>query len=85
MRSLIEWHATNRAAAVRLSADGARQGEFSRSAMDLAPYIRAVPDFPKPGILFRDITPLLRDPRAFGDCIEQMAAHYRHAKIDVFG
>ena len=32
--------------------------------MDLRSWIRDVPDFPKPGILFRDITPLLKDPRA---------------------
>ena len=32
--------------------------------MDLTPFIRPVPDFPKPGILFRDITPLLADAAA---------------------
>jgi adenine phosphoribosyltransferase len=32
---------------------------------DLRAYIRAVPDFPQPGILFRDVTPLLKDPAAF--------------------
>ncbi|NBS33726.1 MAG: adenine phosphoribosyltransferase, partial [Planctomycetia bacterium] len=32
--------------------------------MDLTTHIRAVPDFPKPGILFRDITPLLAEPAA---------------------
>ena len=51
--------------------------------MDLAPFIRAVPDFPKPGIIFRDITPLLRDPRAFGDAIGQLADRYRGARVDV--
>ena len=35
--------------------------------MDLSTVIRAVPDFPKPGILFRDITPLLNEPAAFRD------------------
>jgi len=50
--------------------------------MDLRAYIRAVPDFPKPGILFRDITPLLHDPRAFGAAIDQMAEHYRGVPID---
>jgi adenine phosphoribosyltransferase len=33
--------------------------------MDLKDVIRAVPDFPKPGVLFRDLTPVLEDPRAF--------------------
>jgi len=36
--------------------------------------IRDVPDFPKPGILFKDITPLLADPASFQVCIEQLAA-----------
>lgn len=36
--------------------------------------IRDVPDFPKPGILFKDITPLLGHPEAFSSCISQLAA-----------
>ena len=44
--------------------------------MDLSPYIRDIPDFPKPGILFKDITPLLADPAAFEYAIARMAAHY---------
>jgi adenine phosphoribosyltransferase len=51
--------------------------------MDLAKYIRVVPDFPKPGILFRDITPLLGHPQAFRAAIERMAEHYRGTKVDV--
>lgn len=51
--------------------------------MDLASYIRAVPDFPKPGILFRDITPLLGNPAAFRASIQQLAEHYRGTKVDV--
>jgi adenine phosphoribosyltransferase len=50
--------------------------------MDLARYIRDIPDFPKPGILFKDITPLLAEPRAFHEAIERMGAHYRGRKID---
>ncbi|MBN8554414.1 MAG: adenine phosphoribosyltransferase [Deltaproteobacteria bacterium] len=38
--------------------------------------IRDVPDHPKPGILFKDITPLIGDARAFKICIEQMAADF---------
>ena len=48
----------------------------------LSDYIRSIPDFPKPGILFRDITPLLAAPAAFGRAIAEMADHFRHAKID---
>lgn len=45
--------------------------------MDLKNYIRDVPDFPKPGILFRDITPLLAEPRAFRYAIDRFAEHFR--------
>jgi adenine phosphoribosyltransferase len=51
--------------------------------MQLTDYVRDIPDFPKPGILFRDITPLLASPPAFGEAIKQFADHYRDAKIDV--
>lgn len=48
--------------------------------MDLKPFIRDVPDFPKKGILFKDIMPLLAAPEAFADAIRQMTA--RAAKPD---
>lgn len=51
--------------------------------IDLTEYIRDIPDFPKPGILFRDITPLLAAPEAFGEAIRLMAAHYAGQEIDV--
>ncbi len=41
--------------------------------LDLARYIRDVPDFPKKGVLFKDITPLLMDPQALAECVRQMA------------
>lgn len=44
--------------------------------MDLKRYIRDIPDFPKPGILFRDITPLLRDPAALRHTLELFEKHY---------
>jgi len=50
--------------------------------LDLGSLIRAIPDFPKPGILFRDITPLLGDPEAFEEAIERMANLVRGEKID---
>ena len=42
--------------------------------MDLRDYVRDIPDFPQEGILFRDITPLLVDPRALDHAIAQLAA-----------
>ena len=50
--------------------------------MDLAKYIRNIPNFPKPGILFKDITPLLADPDAFHAAIQQMMQHYHDQPID---
>ena len=44
--------------------------------MDLAKYIRDIPDFPKPGILFKDITPLLAEPRAFQEAIDRLYERY---------
>lgn len=44
--------------------------------MDLKEHIRDVPDFPKPGILFRDITPLLAAPEAFGYVIDRFADYF---------
>ena len=51
--------------------------------MNLADYIRDVSDFPKPGIVFKDITPLLSDPAAFQAAVQQMAEPFREQKIDV--
>lgn len=51
--------------------------------LDLKQYIRNIPDFPQPGILFRDITPLLAAPRAFGECIHRMASHFGGRNVDV--
>jgi adenine phosphoribosyltransferase len=45
--------------------------------MDLRAFIRDVPDFPKPGIIFKDITPLLRAPRALDASMEQLAEPFR--------
>lgn len=48
----------------------------------LAARIRAVPDFPEPGVLFRDVTPLLADPAALGDAVKAMAAPFRAGAVD---
>ncbi|MBY0230177.1 MAG: adenine phosphoribosyltransferase [Gemmataceae bacterium] len=50
--------------------------------MDLRRFIRDIPDFPKPGILFKDITPLLSHPQAFHHSIDLMAVHFRGHSID---
>lgn len=50
--------------------------------MDLKQYIRDVPDFPKEGILFRDITTLLKDRAALNSTIDLMYEHYRAQSID---
>lgn len=50
--------------------------------MDLKAYIRDIPDFPKPGILFKDITPLLSHPEAFKASLKMFEDRYRDRKID---
>ena len=50
--------------------------------MDLKSLIRDIPDFPQPGVLFRDITPLLHEPEAFRFVIGRFAEHYRGAGLD---
>ena len=49
----------------------------------LKSFIRAIPDFPQPGILFRDITPLLQDPAAFRYTISQLVERYKVDDLDV--
>ena len=49
----------------------------------LADYVRNIPDFPKPGILFRDITTLLQDRRAFKEAVNRISAEYKNKKIDI--
>ncbi len=51
--------------------------------MDLKQHIRHVPDFPKPGILFYDITTLLRDPSGLGVTIDRLSTPYIGQGIDV--
>jgi adenine phosphoribosyltransferase len=56
---------------------------MSQPAIDLRAHVRDVPDFPKPGILFKDITPLLADVSAFRAAVEGLAAPFRGRGIDV--
>lgn len=50
--------------------------------MDLKALIRTVPDYPKPGVMFRDITTLLKDPAGFGLTIGALAGRYRGRRVD---
>jgi len=50
--------------------------------IDLEDYIRIIPDFPKPGILFKDITPLLAHPEAVRQCLDALIALVADEKID---
>ena len=50
--------------------------------MNLKDFIRAIPDYPKKGILFRDITTLIKDEKAFENCINQIVEKSKKYKID---
>jgi adenine phosphoribosyltransferase len=50
---------------------------------DLRRLIRDVPDFPKPGIVFKDLTPLLADPAGLALAVDLMAQPFRHESIDM--
>ena len=50
--------------------------------LNLRRFIRDVPDFPKPGIVFRDVTPLLADPTAFRAAVDALAAPFRADRVD---
>ncbi|WP_419814879.1 adenine phosphoribosyltransferase [Glacieibacterium sp.] len=58
------------------------RGDLGDNA-DLAALIRTIPDYPKPGIQFRDITTLLLDAQGFGRCIDRMAAQVADLKPDL--
>jgi adenine phosphoribosyltransferase len=57
-------------------------GHDSSLLDDLKARIRDVPDFPKPGILFKDVTPVLADPRLFGRVVNAMSAPFRGRHIN---
>ncbi len=48
-------------------------------------FIRNIPDFPKPGIQFKDITPLLADPKALRATVQGLADRFRDRPIDMIG
>src|ERR1700720_4415451 len=56
----------------------------SRPIMDdLKKLIREIPDYPKPGILFYDLTTVLQDARGFHALVDQLCTHYEGQKVDV--
>jgi adenine phosphoribosyltransferase len=55
---------------------------MTADAIDLAAYIRSIPDWPKPGILFRDITPLLAEPKAFAAAVDALSEDFGDDNID---
>lgn len=50
--------------------------------MNLKQFIRTIPDHPKPGIMFRDVTTLMADAGAFKHAVQEMAAPFRNQKVD---
>lgn len=60
---------------------GAARTPRERRLNELKSAIREIPDFPKKGILFYDITTLLKDPKAFSAILEELAAPYKDAGI----
>ncbi len=55
----------------------------SEDGVNLRSYVRDIPDFPAPGILFRDITPLLLDPRALDAAVTRLTQYARDLDIDI--
>jgi adenine phosphoribosyltransferase len=55
---------------------------MAKKSIQLTDYIRDVPDFPKPGILFRDITPLLADKKAFATAVDALAEPFVGFDVD---
>ena len=50
--------------------------------LNLKNHIRNIPDFPKPGVLFRDITTLLKNKKAFKQAVDELTAKFKDKKID---
>ena len=55
---------------------------MTNHVIDLKQYIRDIPDWPKKGILFRDITPLLNNPEVFSAAVDALCADYKEANVE---
>lgn len=75
-RTRIQWPCYNRGVS-------ANPSNLPSSADHLKKLIREVPDFPKPGINFYDITTLLKDPKGFRQTVDSLDAHYEGRQIDI--
>lgn len=62
--------------------DGRGQGQYAERLRYVRELVRAVPDFPSPGILFRDITPVLANPKAFHMVIDAFVERFIGEEID---
>jgi adenine phosphoribosyltransferase len=64
----------------KIASDSLFQGH---PMQELAALIRAVPDFPRPGVMFRDVTPLLADAASFARCIDALAKPWLHSNVQI--
>ena len=55
---------------------------YPRTSSDLKQFIRTIPDYPRPGVMFRDITTLLGNPVAFRRAIDELVQPWAGAKVD---
>ncbi len=71
-------------AAERDSRSGIPGGAARQALLErIRPLLRDIPDFPRPGIVFRDITPILNDPAALRDVVEAIADDHREGGVEV--
>lgn len=54
---------------------------MTNETLNLKDYVRSIPDFPKPGIMFRDITPMLSAPEVFQEMIDRFVEHFRDREV----
>ena len=57
--------------------------DLEATSRQLAAPIRNIPDFPPPGVMFKDITPILQDPRGLRDAVDAMSEPFRDKEIDI--
>ena len=57
--------------------------DASDPSLDLRQWVREIPDFPKPGILFRDLTPLMRDPRGWQETVHRLGLQCQRLQPDL--